>query len=152
MVVPAMDKLDEDLTNMSLNKSYLPAIRAAITFAKKTVNRYYDKTDHSELYRISMGKLFFHSLSMLLTHHTSVLHPQYKLTYFKNANWEQEWIDSAERITREEYNRKWTKPTPCEGPEPSNDRSQSSDTAEKVCVILSAYSSSLTQSFVGKKS
>ncbi len=55
MVIPAMDKMDEELTNLSLNKNYLPAIRASVSFSKNTINRYYDKTDHSELYRIAMG-------------------------------------------------------------------------------------------------
>ena len=27
-----------------------------------------------------------------------VLYPQYKLEYFKTANWEQKWIDVAEKI------------------------------------------------------
>jgi hypothetical protein len=37
--------------------SYHPAIRAALTIRKRTLNRYYAKTDASELYRITMGKL-----------------------------------------------------------------------------------------------
>ena len=32
-----------------------------------------------------------------------VLHPTHKLTYFKNASWESDWIDTAEEIVREEY-------------------------------------------------
>lgn len=32
-----------------------------------------------------------------------VLHPGLKLEYFCNQDWEQEWIDAAESLTREEY-------------------------------------------------
>jgi hypothetical protein len=33
----------------------------------------------------------------------TVLHPRHKLSYFKAANWEDEWIDAAERIVRAEF-------------------------------------------------
>ena len=32
------------------------AIRAALALGKQTLNRYYNKTDHSDVYRIAMGK------------------------------------------------------------------------------------------------
>jgi hypothetical protein len=31
------------------------------------------------------------------------LHSQHKLTYFKEAGWEQEWINTAEKIVRMEF-------------------------------------------------
>jgi hypothetical protein len=37
----------------------------------------------------------------------TVLHPRHKLKYFKNAGWEDEWIDAAENIVRAEYERKY---------------------------------------------
>ncbi|KAG2090998.1 uncharacterized protein F5147DRAFT_527212, partial [Suillus discolor] len=77
-VIPAMDLMDEKLTTYSLDDKYLPAIRAAVGLAKKTLNRYYQLTDHSDVYRIAM-----------------ILHPRHKLVYFKVANWENEWIDAA---------------------------------------------------------
>jgi hypothetical protein len=33
----------------------------------------------------------------------SVLHPGLKLEYFRIQEWEQEWIDAAKNLTREEY-------------------------------------------------
>lgn len=57
MVIPAMDIIDERLTTNSRNRSYKPCIRSALHLGKKTLNRYYDKTDASEGYRIAMGKL-----------------------------------------------------------------------------------------------
>ena len=32
-----------------------------------------------------------------------VLHPQYKLEYFKNAEWEPEWINTAENLLRTQF-------------------------------------------------
>lgn len=32
-----------------------------------------------------------------------VLHPSFKLDYFKRANWEKDWIDEAIRLIREEW-------------------------------------------------
>ena len=34
-----------------------------------------------------------------------VLHPRHKLHYFKTAGWEEEWIDMAHNIVREEFDR-----------------------------------------------
>ncbi|GLB35657.1 hypothetical protein LshimejAT787_0212220 [Lyophyllum shimeji] len=89
-VIPAMDLIDQKFTTDSLDKTYEPAIRVALNFAKKTINRYYTKTDDSELYRIAM-----------------VLHPRHKLTYFKNNGWEDRWIKDAEKITRDEFERNY---------------------------------------------
>jgi hypothetical protein len=55
-VIPAMDHIDEMLTASSLNSKYSPSIRAALSIAKKTSNRYYNATDQSEVYRITMSK------------------------------------------------------------------------------------------------
>jgi hypothetical protein len=54
MVIPAMDHINEVLTMQSHDSSLQPSIRAALGVAKKTLNKYYDKTDHSEVYRIAM--------------------------------------------------------------------------------------------------
>lgn len=32
-----------------------------------------------------------------------VLHPRHKLTYFKLAKWENDWIDTAEKLLRDEF-------------------------------------------------
>ncbi|KAI0337368.1 hypothetical protein BDW22DRAFT_1313653, partial [Trametopsis cervina] len=77
-IIPAMDLLDEKLATDSLNKSYKPCIRAALNLGKQMINKYYDKTDSSEIYRIAM-----------------MLHPSYKLSYFREHNWEPEWIKTA---------------------------------------------------------
>lgn len=73
---------------------------------KKTLNRYYNKTDHSDIFRIAMGMFSIVFLTYSLARNT-VLHPRHKLQYFKDAQWEQEWIDVAKRIVREEFDRSY---------------------------------------------
>jgi hypothetical protein len=55
-VIPAMDLIDETLATHMLNKRLLPSIRAASGLAKKTLNRYYELTDRSDVYRIAMSE------------------------------------------------------------------------------------------------
>ena len=58
-VIPAMDTINEQLATNALSSKYLVAIHAALSIGKKTLNRYYAKTDLSKTYRIAMGILFF---------------------------------------------------------------------------------------------
>jgi len=84
-VIPAMDRLDSHL-NAATKAPYHPAILAAMKLARKKINRYYSLTDISSAYRIAM-----------------VLHPGLKLEYFRQHGWEEDWIDNAESLVREEY-------------------------------------------------
>ncbi|KAF9554476.1 hypothetical protein CPC08DRAFT_615321, partial [Agrocybe pediades] len=77
-VIPVMDIINDRLTEKTNDNTLSPAIRASLGLAKKTLNRYYSKTDDIEVYRIAM-----------------VLHPKHKLQYFKDAHWNLEWIDVA---------------------------------------------------------
>ncbi|KAH7903431.1 hypothetical protein BJ138DRAFT_1020640 [Hygrophoropsis aurantiaca] len=92
MVIPAMDHIDTTFTQGIIKKganktdTLSPAIRAALGLAKKTLNRYYSKTDASEVYRIAM-----------------ILHPSHKLEYFKQAGWEDHWVQTAETMVRDQY-------------------------------------------------
>ncbi|KIM49958.1 hypothetical protein SCLCIDRAFT_34876 [Scleroderma citrinum Foug A] len=52
----------------------------------KTLNHYYSHTDKSKVYHIAM-----------------VLHPRLKLSYFKTAHWEDEWIKTTEKVIRDEF-------------------------------------------------
>ncbi|KAG2050836.1 hypothetical protein BDR06DRAFT_825403, partial [Suillus hirtellus] len=65
IVFLAMDLIDDKLTSYLQDHKYLLAIHAAVCLAKKTLNRYYELTDTSEVYCIAM-----------------VLHPGHKLSYF----------------------------------------------------------------------
>ena len=47
-----MDHIDKHLATAAIDRKHPLAI------GKRTLNRYYDKTDHSEVYRIAMGTDF----------------------------------------------------------------------------------------------
>ena len=105
MVIPAMDYIDTMFTTGLLKKEQLdPMICAAVGLAKRTLNRYYSLTDTSELYRIAMGT-YIH-LSMALSPvdlSPTVLHPCYKLEYFKQAGWTLEWVATAQNLVRNTF-------------------------------------------------
>jgi hypothetical protein len=102
-----MDLIHETLTTYSHNQKYRASIRAAVRLAKKTLNHYYELTDKSEVYHIAMGVFSFHFLATF-TNHIIVLHPCHKLSYFKNAGWTEEWINTAEHLVREEFDRSYS--------------------------------------------
>ena len=54
-VIPAMDKMHNDLTTATVNEEYLLALRAALTLGTTLLNKYYSLTDKSDVYRIAMG-------------------------------------------------------------------------------------------------
>ncbi len=55
-----MDHLDDQLTKIALNKKILSPVRAAASMGRKTCNRYYEKTDETEIYRFAMSKSLSH--------------------------------------------------------------------------------------------
>ena len=61
-----MDHLDKHLTNATLNPKYPMSIKATIALGKKTLNWYYDKTDHSEVFCIVIGTISLLLCSCLL--------------------------------------------------------------------------------------
>jgi hypothetical protein len=69
-----MDHLDEHLALVATSPKYGKAIKAAIALGKKTLNRYYDCTDQSEVYQITMSMLtvFPSRFQILLTLNSSV--------------------------------------------------------------------------------
>ena len=55
-----MDHIDKVLASASDSPfKFSVAIRAALVIGKNAINRYYNKTDQSEVYRIAMGKSSF---------------------------------------------------------------------------------------------
>ena len=50
-----MDYLDEHLAMVAVSHKYNPAIKATVTIEKKMLNLYYNQSDHSDLFRITMG-------------------------------------------------------------------------------------------------
>lgn len=88
-----MDRLTDNL-NERTGETYHRAITAAMTLARKKMDRYYSLTDSSQTYRIAM-----------------VLHPGMKLEYFREREWEAEWIEEAKCLVREEYRANYEKKT-----------------------------------------
>ena len=50
-----MDHIDKHLATSALDKKYNSAIQAALAVGKNLLNKYYNMTDDSELYRIAMS-------------------------------------------------------------------------------------------------
>jgi hypothetical protein len=96
IVIPAMDTIDEVLATNALFSKYFVTIYAALSVGKKTLNRYYEKTDFSKTYHIAMGISSF-TLHFIIAYCPllSVLHSCHKLNYFKSAKWEDDWIKTA---------------------------------------------------------
>ncbi|KAG6905926.1 hypothetical protein DXG01_016909 [Tephrocybe rancida] len=86
-VIPVMDRIDTLFTD-TLHSTTNPALCAAIKSGKTTLNQYYSRTDEVEIFRISM-----------------ILHPRHKVTYFKNAGWQINWINSAHELVQDEFSR-----------------------------------------------
>lgn len=85
-VIPTMDRLD---ALSSTNADPLsPSVKHALKFARAIANKYYSKTDSSNVYCIAM-----------------VLHPNLKLKYFANHGWEKSWIATAEELVRDEFSK-----------------------------------------------
>jgi hypothetical protein len=53
-----MDHIDTHLATSLQDDSLSVALHAALAIGKKTLNRYYNKTDHSEIYRIAMSMYY----------------------------------------------------------------------------------------------
>jgi hypothetical protein len=51
-----MDRIDEVLASNALDVKFSVSIKAALAVGKKTLNRYYSKTDMSDVYRTAMSK------------------------------------------------------------------------------------------------
>ncbi len=55
-VIPAMDHIDAHLATVSQDLNFPPAIHALLGPGKAHLNKYYNMTDYSEVYRIAMSE------------------------------------------------------------------------------------------------
>ena len=64
-VIPAMDRMHDDLISACNNEDYSTAICDALKIGKNLLNKYYSITDNSEVYRIAMSKfnIVFYQIS-----------------------------------------------------------------------------------------
>jgi hypothetical protein len=53
-VIPTMDRIDAMLKE-SITEPIAPAVKHALKFARSIMDKYYSKTDLSDIYRIAMG-------------------------------------------------------------------------------------------------
>ena len=84
-----------------VDDDYSPAIQAAARLAKQTLNKYYSKTDETDVYRIAMG-MYSRILANVFNNCCPiVLHPRHKMQYFKAAGWEEDWSRNAETLVRQ---------------------------------------------------
>lgn len=130
-----MDKIDTFFTKCVRESSNVnPAIRAATIHAKATLNKYYELMDHSEVYRISMSMIiiFFFYL-FKLTSLALVLHPKYKLRYFRKAGWDEAWITTSRQLVEDEFDRYYKNRPVAKESRDSDDSSDSdSEQAEQL--------------------
>ena len=104
-----MDHINKYLETACQNIKLSKAIRAALALGKQTLNRYYDKTDQSDVYRIAMGKSFHFTFYLCPSRvFFIVLHPRHKLQYFEKAGWEESWIKTSHDIVRTEFDETYT--------------------------------------------
>ena len=83
-IISAMDIIDKKPTTDSLDHSRFEApICTTLGLAKKTLNRYYNLTDSSEVYLIAMGMYHF---ILPLSMYADVCDYAVLLAYFKNSD------------------------------------------------------------------
>ncbi|THU80740.1 hypothetical protein K435DRAFT_695047, partial [Dendrothele bispora CBS 962.96] len=89
-VIPIIDTLTDNLLKVCSDWSKSPQTRAGAAKAIAVLNKYYSKTDDSIMYKAAMSKHPF-------------LLPLQKadMKYFKDAKWEQSWINMAKTSTQE---------------------------------------------------
>ncbi|THU79983.1 hypothetical protein K435DRAFT_558703, partial [Dendrothele bispora CBS 962.96] len=83
-VIPAIDKLTEVLGKVRDNDELNSAVRFAVTKGITMLNKYYGKTDYSDVYRVAM-----------------VMHPRFKAEYFRRQDWQPDWVENAIKIARQ---------------------------------------------------
>jgi hypothetical protein len=77
-----MDHIDAAFTkSIRSTRNVNPAIRAAIVTAKKTLNRYYSRTDDVDVYRIAMSKFSIYFCLIIL------LDSYFRQYYIPHTNW-----------------------------------------------------------------
>ncbi|PIL31003.1 hypothetical protein GSI_05696 [Ganoderma sinense ZZ0214-1] len=85
-VIPVMDCIEETLMDASHGVKYSNAIAVACGLAKNILDKYYSLTDGSATYRIAM-----------------ILHPRYKLSYFRKLKWTKGWQQTVHKLVKQEY-------------------------------------------------
>ena len=130
MSVSRLMRAIPDLTVPSVSPWGLRGRRSIGTIHLLTCLRY----TRSQWVHLRPPSLLFSILTTFFAPHV-VLHPCHKLTYFKNAHWEEEWTDMASEIVRAEYNHNYAS-LPAEDLQPSSQDSQVMNSAQLVSTLL----------------
>ncbi|KAI0363103.1 hypothetical protein BV20DRAFT_901450, partial [Pilatotrama ljubarskyi] len=77
-VIPYIDVLTRHVDQFHADNTRHPSVRVAASRGRAILDKYYSKTDETMIYRIAM-----------------ILHPRYKLQYFREQEWTEEWISEA---------------------------------------------------------
>jgi len=145
-MVPMMDRINTMLSSLATTP-LAPAIKHALTFACQLMDKYYSKTDPSNVYHITMGMyssvFITYILSQLMRQSFAVLHPQLKLKYFQQHGWEKDWIKTAEGIIRDEFS-KYMRVLPSDSTPPAVCFSESNLIIVHVTYILSSLRKTLS--------
>ncbi|KAF8151169.1 hypothetical protein K438DRAFT_1623955, partial [Mycena galopus ATCC 62051] len=97
-VIPMLEDLEDQLTNMSIDASLPTVIRIASIAALIVVGKYYALTDDTEVYRIAM-----------------IMCPDKKLEWFnKNPGWRPEDRREADRIVRNRWTETYARKQPAD--------------------------------------
>ncbi len=102
-----MQELEKALKNSSL----MLCVHVGVSHRLAIIDKYYSKTNESTMWKTAMSKFVLLLFSSrFLTVSSSVLHPRYKLNYFRNQNWLPEWIKTAKQSAQDTW-KLYYKPT-----------------------------------------
>ncbi|KAJ7203388.1 hypothetical protein GGX14DRAFT_369538, partial [Mycena pura] len=89
-VIPIIDLLTKFLEDAvredRSTRPHFDVVRAAALAGLGLLDKYYEKTDESIMYRVGM-----------------LMHPSYRLSYFEKQDWPQEWKDQALNLARAQW-------------------------------------------------
>ena len=85
-VIPRIDDLVRVIDDFKDDTAKHPAVRSAAIRGLTILNKYYQKSDESFIYRASMA-----------------LDPRFKLQYFIDQDWPMAWVNTVKDITRRIY-------------------------------------------------
>ncbi|KAG8728343.1 hypothetical protein FRC11_011290 [Ceratobasidium sp. 423] len=94
---------------MATDKSLELWAQQAANHARLKLNKYYQATDSSHLYRMAIRKYKAFRLSHKFANAgvfslAKVLHPSMQMAYLEKAKWQKEWMDQAHNITTNCWN------------------------------------------------
>ncbi|KAG8735671.1 hypothetical protein FRC10_010280 [Ceratobasidium sp. 414] len=94
-VIVHFDTLDYEYTNICMDTKLPLYVRQGAECARSVLNKYYELTDNSILYRLAV-----------------LLHPSMHIHYLKLADWEDKWIETAVELAEATFDKFYKPSTP----------------------------------------